>query len=157
MSTRDREASAPAALDGPPPAILIARAPYYRDIVDGLSQGAARILQASNATITTIDVAGAFELPQAIRLALRGPHYDGFVALGCVMRGETSHYDHLCDATMNGLMTLSLTFGIALGTGLLTVETLDQALARAGQAANKGEEAAIACLGQIAVARRFAR
>ena len=58
---------------------------------------------------------------------------------------------------MNGLMTLSLTFGIALGTGLLTVETLDQALARAGQGANKGEEAALACLGQIAVLRRFAR
>ncbi len=156
MSTRDAVRAAIAPLEGPPASVLIVRAPYYRDIVDALSDGAARILAAAGATVTTANVTGAFELPQAIRLALRGTdRFDGFVALGCVVRGETSHYDHICDATMAGLMNVALTYGIALGTGLLTVETIDQALARArlDGGANKGEEAARACLGQIAVAR----
>ena len=157
MSTKDRQADDVARIEGPPPSVLIVRAPYYRDVVDGLGEGAARVFRRVGATIDSVDVAGAFELPQAIRLALRGAPHDGYVALGCVVRGETSHYDHICDATMTGLMNLSLTFGIALGTGLLTVETIDQARARAGQGSNKGEEAALACLGQIAVARRFAR
>ncbi len=157
MSTKDRQAGAIAALDGPPPSILIVRAPYYRDIVDGLTEGALRVLGTVDASVATLDVAGAFELPQALRLSLRGPARDGFLALGCVVRGETSHYDHLCDAAMIGLMDVAVTFGIALGTGLLTVDTLDQALARSGTVSNKGEEAAIACLGQIAIARRWAR
>ena len=158
MSTKDAERAAIATIEGPPPAILVVQAPYYRDVVTGLAQGAVRVLEAAGATAELIDVAGAFELPQAIRLALRGPRrFDGYVALGCVVRGETSHYDHICDATMTGLMDVALTYGLALGTGLLTVETLEQALARArlDGGANKGEEAAIACLGQIAIARRL--
>ncbi len=158
MSTKDSERAAIATIEGPPPTILIVQAPYYRDVVAGLAQGATRVLEAAGATVELIDVAGAFELPQAIRLALRGPRrFDGYVALGCVVRGETSHYDHICDATMTGLMDVALTYGLAMGTGLLTVETLDQALARArlDGGANKGEEAAIACLGQIALARRL--
>ncbi len=145
-------------IPGEPPAILVVRAPYYRDIVGALAEGAVRILATAEARVETADVAGAFELPQAIRLALRGPRrFDGFVALGCVIRGETSHYDHICDATLAGLMDVSLTYGLALGTGLLTVESQAQAQARSrlDGGANKGCEAAIACLGQIAIARTF--
>ena len=160
MSTRDRDLQGAVRIEGAPPSILIVRAPYYRDIVGRLTEGARRVLARADATVEGIDVAGAFELPQAIRMVLRGPtRYDGFVALGCVVRGETSHYDHICDATMHGLMQVALTYGIALGTGLLTVETIGQAEARAQPegGANKGEEAAIACLGQVALAREIAR
>ena len=160
MSTKDRDGPASVEIAGPPPAVLVVRAPYYRDVVAGLTEGAHRVLSRAGAIVETIDVAGAFELPQAIRLALRADRApDGFVALGCVVRGETSHYDHICDATMQGLMQVSLTYGLALGTGLLTVETIEQALARAqGEGgANKGEEAALACLGQVALARAIAK
>ncbi|MDE2514603.1 MAG: 6,7-dimethyl-8-ribityllumazine synthase [Rhodospirillales bacterium] len=157
MSTED--AALPQAPDvpGPAPHLLIVRAPYYREVVDGLALGAGRILREAGARFDTIDVAGAFELPQAIRIALRGTtRYDGFVALGCVLRGETDHYDFICQATMQGLMAVALQFGLCLGAGLLTVETLAQALARSGQDGhNKGAEAAAAALIQIARARQM--
>lgn len=159
MSTVDApEETEPPAIAGPPPHLLVVRAPYYRDVVEALTAGAERVLRASHATFETLDIAGAFELPQAIRLALRGPtHFDGFVALGCVVRGETDHYEHICRATMSGLMQVALQFGLALGTGLLTVDRLEQALARARpDGPNKGAEAARAALLQIAGARRFA-
>ncbi len=160
MSTEDAPAAEPVAIEGKPPHLLIVRAPYYRAVVDGLAAGAAHILRASGASFETLDVAGAFELPQAIRIVLRGPpRHDGFLALGCVVRGETDHYEHICRATMGGLMHVALQFGIALGTGLLTVDRLDQALARAGagpnRGSNKGAEAARAALLQIAASRRF--
>ncbi len=159
MSTADAPAEAELpAIDGPPPHLLLVRAPYYRDVVEALTAGAERTLRRSRASFETLDVAGAFELPQAIRLALRGPtHHDGFVALGCVVRGETDHYEHICRETMAGLMQVALQFGLALGTGLLTVDRLEQALARARpEGPNKGAEAARAALLQIAAARRFA-
>ena len=158
MSTRDRDRSDLPVLPGAAPHVLVVRAPYYRAVIDALADGAARILDAAGVTHETVDVAGAFELPQAIRLALDGNRrYDGFVALGCVVRGETSHYDHICDMTMQGFMDVALGHRLALGTGLLTVETVGQAEARAQGPGgdNKGEEAAIACLRQIALDRRF--
>ncbi|MGH7067394.1 MAG: 6,7-dimethyl-8-ribityllumazine synthase [Acetobacteraceae bacterium] len=157
MSTADAPEVEPPAIAGPAPHLLLVRAPYYREVVDALSRGAERILGAAGARFETLDVAGAFELPQAIRLAVRGPaRHDGFIALGCVVRGETDHYDHICRETMGGLMRVALQFGLALGTGLLTVDRLEQALARARPAGpNKGAEAARAALLQIAADRRF--
>ncbi len=163
MSTVDAPLpAAPALLAGPTPRILIVRAPYYRDVVDGLQTGAVDVLEASGAVYEVLDVAGAFELAQAIRLVVGHDRYRfaGFVALGCVVRGETDHYDFICAAAMNGLMQVALDQGVALGTGLLTVDTIAQAQARSGPAGegnghNKGAEAAVACLGQINVARRF--
>ncbi|HEX4260181.1 MAG TPA: 6,7-dimethyl-8-ribityllumazine synthase [Acetobacteraceae bacterium] len=161
MSTEDAPTPTALRIDGPPPHLLIVRAPYYRAVVDGMSDAAAALLREAGATFDTLDVAGAFELPQAIRLALRGTaRFDGFVALGCVVRGETDHYDHICRETMAGLMHVALGFGIALGTGLLTVDRLEQAEARSGYGAaggrhNKGAEAAAAALIQIAAARRL--
>jgi len=158
MSTE--EAGLPVAphVDGPPPHLLILRAPYYRAVVDGLTEAAVSILREAGATFDQIDVAGAYELPQALRLALRGEHvFDGFVVLGCVVRGETDHYDYICGNAMSGFMTVSLQFGIALGTGLLTCDTLAQAEARSGGNGrhNKGAEAAAAALQQINIARRL--
>ena len=157
MSTEDAALPAAPRIEGPPPHLLVVRAPYYREVADGLTRGAERILREAGATFESLDVAGAFELPQAIRLALRGAvRFDGFVALGCVVKGETDHYDHICRETIGGLMRLSLQFGLALGQGVLTVHRLDQALARSGRDGhNKGAEAAAAALVQIGVARRF--
>ena len=157
MSTEDAALPAAPRIEGPKPHLLVVRAPYYQDVADGLLDGASRILREAGATFTVIDVAGAYELPQAIRLALRGTtRFDGFVALGCVVKGETDHYDHICRETIAGLMRLSLQFGLALGQGVLTVHRLDQARARSGaDGHNKGAEAAAAALIQIGVARRF--
>ncbi len=78
------------------------------------------------------------------------------MALGCVVRGETDHYDHVCREAMSGLMHVALAFGIALGSGLLTVHDIAQAIARSGQDGhNKGAEAAVACLRQVDAARRL--
>jgi 6,7-dimethyl-8-ribityllumazine synthase len=144
-------------VEGAAPHVLVVRAPYYTQVVEGLTAGAERILREAGATFEILDVAGAFELPQAIRLALRGPkRFDGYVALGCVVRGETDHYDHICREAIGGLMQVSLQFGLALGQGVLTVHTIAQGLARSGaDGHNKGAEAAAAALSQISTARRL--
>ncbi len=155
MSTADAPLPAAPQVPGPPPRVLLVRAPYYRDVVDGMTRGAARILDTAGATHEALDVAGAFELAQAIRIVLRGAgRFDGFVALGCIVRGETDHYDHICRESMAGLMHVALQYGIALGTGLLTVHDIGQATARSrDDGHNKGAEAAAAALTQIAVMR----
>ncbi len=157
MSTQDAELPRAPHLQGKPPHLLIVRAPYYRVVVDGLTVGARRILGDVGATSETLDVAGAYELPQVIRIALRGDRkFDGFIALGCILKGETDHYDFICQATMDGIMSLALQFGICLGTGLLTCDTIGQAEARSGQDGhNKGAEAATAALLQINAARQL--
>ena len=157
MSTADAELPTAPAVTGPPPDMLLVRAPYYQGVVDGMTEAALRILTEAGAGHEVLDVAGAFELPQAIRLALRGTRrFDGYIALGCVVRGETDHYDFICATSMNGLMDVVLQYGIALGTGLLTVDTLAQAVARSGpDGHNKGAEAAVAALRQVDAARRL--
>jgi len=157
MSTEDAPLPAAPQVDGPAPHLLIVRAPYYRSIVDGLTDGATRILREAGATFETLDIAGAYELPQAIRLAIRGErNFDGYIALGCIIRGETDHYEFICRASMEGLMNVALQFGIAMGTGLLTCDTQAQAEARSGaDGFNKGAEAASAALLQINAARRL--
>lgn len=157
MSTVDAPLPSAPVVPGPAPRILVVRAPYYRDVVDGMTAGARRILGDAGATHDTLDVAGAFELAQAIRIVLRGAGgFDGYVALGCIVRGETDHYDHICRESMAGLMHVALQYGIALGTGLLTVHDVAQAVARSRQDGhNKGAEAAAAALNQVAVMRRM--
>ena len=157
MSTEDAPLPSAPRVDGPSPHLLLVRAPYYRAVVDGLTDGATRILREASGTFEMLDVAGSFELPQAIRIALRGAKkFDGYVALGCIIRGETDHYEFICRASMEGLMSVALQFGIALGTGLLTCDTLAQAEARSSaDGFNKGAEAAAAALLQINAARRL--
>ena len=137
--------------------MLVVRAPYYRAVIDGMTEGARRMLDSAGATYALLDVAGSFELPQAIRIALRGTQkFDGFVALGCIVRGGTDHYDYICRETMAGLMAVALQYGIALGSGVLTVHSIEQAAARSGvDGHNKGAEAAAAALLQVAAARQL--
>ena len=157
MSTADAPLPAAPRVEGAPPHLLLVRAPYYADVIGGMTRGAERILGEAGATFDVLDVAGALELPQAIRIALRGTgRFDGFVALGCVVRGETDHYDFICDAVCHGVMAISAEAGAAVGFGLLTVDTLPQAVARSGDDGhNKGAEAAAAALMQVAAARRM--
>jgi len=155
MSTIDAPLPTAPKLDGPAPHLLVVRAPYYQDVVDGLRDGAARILAEAGATFDVLDVAGALELAGAVRLAVRGSRrYDGFVMLGCVVKGDTDHYDYVCDQAMSGLTQVVLQFGLCLGNGLLTVHTLQQAYDRSRtDGHNKGAEAAAAALVQIKAAR----
>ena len=140
-----------------PVKVLIVLAPFYRDIADMVLAGARAELEAAGASHETVEVPGALEIPPAVRIAHRQSNYDGFVALGCVIRGETTHYETVCNDSSQGLMLLGLE-GAAIGNGILTVENRAQALVRAdpGQA-NKGGGAAAACLHLIALTRRFGR
>jgi 6,7-dimethyl-8-ribityllumazine synthase len=145
--------------------ILIVEAPYYRDIADELRAGAIAALDAAGASHQVIAVPGAFEIPAAIALAagLHSPvehkiarHYDGYLALGCVIRGETTHYDYVCEQSSRGLQDLAVNHGIAIGFGILTVENDEQAWARALRTKkNKGAEAANAALAMIALKKFF--
>lgn len=155
MSTLDSPERGAATLAGPPPRILVIAAPYYRDVVDGMLRGAQAVLADVKATTETVEVAGAYELPAALAMALASPRrWDGFLLLGCVVRGETDHYTFICDAICHGVMDLSTSHAAAIGFGLLTVDTLAQAEARSrDDRMNKGAEAAHAVLGQIGLAR----
>lgn len=136
--------------------LLLVVSPYYREVADHMQRGAEAAAKEAEATLERVLVPGAFEIPGAIALAAKTKGYDGFVALGCVVRGETSHYDYVCGESARALMNLS-TKGRAIGYGILTVNTLEQALVRADPArGDKGGEAVRACLTMIALKRRFA-
>lgn len=133
--------------------ILIIEARYYDAISDALLEGAIAALQKSGATITKLIVPGALEIPHAIAFAEAGPQkFDGYVALGCVIRGETSHYDYVCGESARALMDLAVDQCLAIGNGIITVENEDQAWARAKQSEkDKGGFAANAVLKMISV------
>ena len=140
-----------------PVKVLIVVAPYYKDIADELLAGAEAALEAAGAYHETAEVPGALEIPQAIALAHRLSNFDGYVALGCVIRGETTHYDTVCNDSSRGLTLLGLQ-GACVGNGILTVETREQARVRAeAKGQNKGGGAAEAALHLIALARRWGR
>jgi 6,7-dimethyl-8-ribityllumazine synthase len=157
VSTADRPDRATPRIDGPAPRILVVQAPYYRDVIEGMRRGAEALFAEVGAAVETADVAGAFELPGALRLALKSGHgWDGFLVLGCVVRGETDHYDHICREACRGVMDIAVETGVPIGFGLLTVHSLAQAVARAApDRHNKGAEAANALLMQLALARRW--
>jgi 6,7-dimethyl-8-ribityllumazine synthase len=139
-----------------PVRLLIVVAPYYRDIADNLVAGARAIASQCGAECDLIEVPGALEVPTAIALAERQANYDGYVALGCVIRGETTHYDTVCNDSSRALSLLGLQ-GACIGNGILTVENRPQAEVRAdptGQ--NKGGGAAAAALHLIALSRKWA-
>lgn len=161
MSTIDAPERATPSIPGPPPRILLIQAPYYEAVVGGMRRGAERVLAEAGATLEVVDVAGAFELPAALRMALKAAPggnggWDGFLLHGCVVKGETDHYQFICEAVCQGVMDISGETGVPLGFGLLTVENLPQAQARsADDRHNKGAEAAHALLAQIALARKW--
>lgn len=135
--------------------MLVIHAPYYADVVGGMVAGAREALP--GATVEEAEVAGAFELPAALRMAIRAGRYDGYLVFGCVVRGETDHYDHICREACRGVMDVSIETCAAIGFGLLTVHSIQQAIARSSpDRHNKGVEAANAMIGQVALARKFA-
>jgi 6,7-dimethyl-8-ribityllumazine synthase len=140
------------------PHILIIEARFYADIADELARGAVAALDRAGATHGRIGVPGALELPAALAMAVAGsPRHDGYVVLGCVIRGETSHYDIVAYESARGIMCLSVEHRLAVGFGILTVEDDDQAWERAGvDRLNKGGAAADTALAMIAVRAKLA-
>ncbi len=134
-----------------PTKILIVQAIFYQDISKMLLDGAIEELNKSNIAFDIINLSGAIEIPIAIAITLQHQkHYDGFVALGCVIRGETSHYDTVCQESARGLMDLAINKAIAIGNGIITVENEEQAFERADKnQLNKGGFAVKACLDLI--------
>jgi len=134
--------------------ILIVAGTFYRDIADPMIKGAQAALDAAGVAHELAEVPGALEIPGAITQSeLTEAGFDGYVALGCVIRGETTHYDYVCGESARGLMDLSLE-GVPVGNGILTVENRAQAMARAVDK-NKGKDAAEACLSILKLRERF--
>jgi 6,7-dimethyl-8-ribityllumazine synthase len=142
--------------------ILIVEARYYDDIADALLAGAMKVLEEAGAAFDRIGVPGSFEIPAAIAIAIdaaqrkRRP-YDGVVALGCVIRGDTIHFEIVSHQSARGLMDLSIARALPIGNGIITVNTEAQALARARVAEqDKGGDAARAALALVGLKHRLA-
>jgi 6,7-dimethyl-8-ribityllumazine synthase len=143
------------------PHLLIVEARFYEDLSDELAAGAIAALKRAGATYQRVAVPGALEIPAAVAMALEaeedgGTHYDGFVCLGCVIRGETYHFDIVAGESARALMDLAVDEALAVGNGVLTVDNEAQAWARArvGEG-NKGGAAAEAALTMIALRDRL--
>jgi 6,7-dimethyl-8-ribityllumazine synthase len=145
------------------PYLLVIDSLFYADVSEELVKGALAEIGKSGGTYTRVSVPGAFEIPGAIRMAVRSlelvggrRRFDGYVALGCVIRGETSHYDHVCQEVTRGLMDIALNFSVAVGNGVLTCENKEQAMYRANpDQGNKGGFAAGAAIRMIDVKRQI--
>ena len=138
-----------------PVKLLIVVAPYYKDIADNMVAGATAEIEAAGGTFEICEVPGALEVPTAIAIADRKSNFDGYVALGCVIRGETTHYDTVCNDSSRALQLMGLQ-GLCIGNGILTVENMTQAEVRADPAdQNKGGGAAAAALHLVALARKW--
>jgi 6,7-dimethyl-8-ribityllumazine synthase len=126
-------------------AIAVGR--FYEELADRLVDGARRIFEESGGSVEIHDVPGAYELPLAARYCAESRRYAGVACLGAVIRGETSHYDHVCAEAARGIARVSLDSGVPCAFGVLTVENMDQALERSGGGKrHQGEEAARAVM-----------
>ena len=123
---------------------------YNSVILDRLIDGAKRALK-DQKQVRVIRVPGSFEIPLAVKRAALSKKYDGIVALGCVLRGETPHFEDISRVVSDGLQQVALETGIPVGFGVLTVDTVEQAMDRSGESGNKGFEAARAALEMINV------
>lgn len=143
------------------PKILIVESRYYTDIANALLDGATAALEKAGAEFDRITVLGALEIPPAILFAAKagegaGKSFDGFVALGCVIRGETYHFEIVCNESARGLMTLGLSHGLCIGNGILTLEDEKQATFRAARdGEDKGGHAARAALNLVEIRNRL--
>ena len=160
--TVTKTATKTAAKKPAPPRMLIVEARYYEDISDKLLAGAVAALEAAGATYERLTVPGALEVPLAVAIALdtaqtkRRP-YDGVVALGCVIQGETYHFDLVSNESARGLMDLAIDRQVPLGNGILTVDNEAQAYARlGGDHGHKGAQAAKAALTMVALKQALA-
>jgi 6,7-dimethyl-8-ribityllumazine synthase len=138
------------------PHLLIVEGRFYDTLSDALLEGAKAAIEAAGATFDVVTVPGALEVPAAISFALEGEAYDGFVALGVVIRGETYHFEIVANESSRGLMHLSIEENAAIGNGILTVENEAQAWARAKRdKSDKGGFAARAALTMIALREKL--
>lgn len=136
--------------------VLIIEARYYSHINDMLLEGAKEALAKHDVAVDVISVPGALEIPAALNFAIIKSDYAAFVVLGCIIRGETTHYDVVQNESARGVYQLVLAHDLALGNAILTVENEEQALARADKTRkNKGGEAAEAALSMLALKRKF--
>jgi 6,7-dimethyl-8-ribityllumazine synthase len=132
------------------PHILVVIADFYKHIAELQLNGAKKALEDNNVSFQILYVTGALEIPAIISFATQTKKYDGYIALGCVIRGETTHYETVCTESSRGLMNLSIKHHLAIGNGILTVENEAQALERADMTKlNKAGGAVIACLSVI--------
>lgn len=167
MAGKSKHSSETSAFEGLRGArILIIEARYYEKIADELLAGAEAELRAAGVSFEHVTVPGALEIPLALSQAVKSnligsdeanARFDGAIALGCVIRGETSHYDTVCDNANHWLMQVAVEHGIPIGNAILTVENEAQAIERAkGGRAGKGADAVRACLTLVALERTFA-
>ncbi len=155
MASTEEHTTLPRPRFDKPVKVLIVVSPYYSDIAEGLLTGAKNELEAAGATYEIVEMPGALEIPTAIGISDRRSNFDGYVALGCVIRGETTHYETVCNDSSRALQLLGLQ-GLCIGNGILTVENKAQAEVRADPAGqNKGGGAAAAALHLIALARKW--
>jgi 6,7-dimethyl-8-ribityllumazine synthase len=145
-----------------PRSVLIIEARFYEDIADELARGAVDELNAHGIAYERLSVPGALEIPLALSLALangfvgRAGRHRGCIALGCVIRGETAHYDIVARESAAGLHQLAVEHAVPIGNGILTCESRDQAWARASvEGRNKGRDAAHACLALMELEQHF--
>jgi 6,7-dimethyl-8-ribityllumazine synthase len=132
--------------------VLIVEARFYDDMADALAEGAAAVLDAAGIAYERVAVPGVLEVPVAIKYAAESGRYDGYVALGVVIRGETTHYDIVCNESARALMELGIKDGLAIGNGVQTVENAEQAWARCKMSEkDKGGGAAKAALALMAL------
>lgn len=138
----------------PAEAWAIAVGRFYEELADRLVEGARRVLEESGGTVEIHDVPGAYELPLAAKYCAESGRYEGVACLGAVIRGETSHYHHVCAEAAHGIARVTLDSGVPCAFGVLTVENMDQALERSGGGKrHQGEEAARAVLRMAALRR----
>ena len=136
--------------------IAIVEARFYDDIADAMARDAIDVLKKSGADYERIAVPGTFEIPAAISMLDETEEYDGFVALGCVIRGETTHYDYVCGESARGLQDLAVQNLVAIGYGIITAENRDQAWARVdGTKEHKGKDAANAVLRMVELRKKI--
>ena len=121
-------------------AIAVGR--FYEDLAEKLVEGATRVFEEAGGEVEVHDVPGAFELPLAAKYCAESGSYAGVVCLGAVIRGETDHYDYVCGEAASGIARVSLDTGVPCSFGVLTVENMEQALARLGDKRHQGEDAA---------------
>lgn len=138
-----------------PVKLLIVVSPYYKDIADNMVAGAIAEIEACGGRYECVEVPGALEIPTAISIAGKTSNFDGYVALGCVIRGETTHYDTVCNDSSRAIQLMGLQ-GYCIGNGILTVENRKQAEVRADpKDQNKGGGAAAAALHLVALSRKW--
>lgn len=145
------------------PHIMLIEAPFYQDIIDEMVKGALIVLNERGVSFERFQVPGALEIPHAISYGIKMKQFhparrrfDGYIALGCIIKGETHHFDVVCNETNRAMQDLATQYGLALGNGVLTVYDEKQAWERARVSGNnKGGAAAVACLDMIALKAKF--